>query len=438
MKDKDFQSYSLEQWLEHIQRQHWRTIDLTLDRVASVWERLGQPRPQTNIIVAGTNGKGSSIAMLHAILLNAGRRSGAYTSPHLVRFNERIRTVEGEVTDGEICQAFREIETARGEVPLTYFEYGTLCALLVFATKGVDVGLLEVGMGGRADAVNIVPGDLVLITSIGLDHQQWLGHDRESIAGEKAGIIKHGKPVVYSGRDIPDSLCSEAAKRGAPLLILGRDYGFDETGETFSWFQEDMPVPTEWQVIKGVSCPYPGHHQQDNLAGVIASLALTRDLVNVSPGDLVPGLAGTRLEGRCQVIPGNPEIILDVSHNADSARVLAGFLENRDCAGRTVGVTGALADKSVDQIYAPLSGIVDQWFLVSISGERGQSSEGLARKMEGLLESGDFTLCESPVSGFENAMQSAEPEDRIVIFGSFYLVGDIIAAIDNMEPAHNS
>lgn len=428
----DHRSFGLDQWLEHIQRQHFRSIDLRLDRIESVWERLGGEKPPLVITVAGTNGKGSSVAMLEAVLRRAGRRTGSYTSPHLVRYNERIR-IDGEPAGDEgIIEAFRRIEDARGGTGLTYFEYGTLCALLVFQQQSVDVALLETGMGGRLDAVNIIANDLALITSIGLDHQQWLGSDREQIGREKAGIIKPGARVVCTDPAPPTAIAEVAAERGALLLQSGQDYRVEADGQSGAcrWSSDDAAVPADWRRLRDLPVSLPGDWQVQNLGGVIAALALTADRSGVTPAHLADGLSAVSLAGRCQVLPGHPLTIIDVAHNEDSAAGLARFLDANPVAGVTHGVFGVLADKALENVLSELGDRIDHWHLAGIAGERGQSAESLAQKMLAWRPGLDFRRHEDAVAAFRGAREVADVADRIVAFGSFFIVGDIIAALE--------
>ena len=428
---QDLRSFSLDHWLEHIQSQHRRTIDLTLDRVRQVWETLGCPRPAFNIVVAGTNGKGSSISILESVFACTGKRTGAYTSPHLVRFNERIRVNQSEATDDEICEAFRTIEEARGGTPLTYFEYGTLCALWIFHRKNIEVGLLEVGMGGRLDAVNMVNSDLVLITSIGMDHEQWLGHDRETIGAEKAGVIRKNGIVVCSDPEIPDSIRTIASERNATLIAANADYGILRTGKTCSWEGHHSRFSGSWKRLENMHVPYPGEHQFSNLGGSLAVVAATADTVGTTRKDLRCGLRQARITARCQVIRENPCVVIDVAHNRDSAVQLSRFLKARHCRGRTVAVLGVLADKALDRIVSPLERLVDRWYLTTLPGDRGQTAENLGAQLDRVLDHPFWSAHGSPAEAYARAFREAGKGDRIVIFGSFHAVGDIMTTLGN-------
>ncbi len=428
----DYRAFDLDQWLDHIQRQHWRTIDLQLDRIDSVWRRLGAWRPPLVITVAGTNGKGSSVAMLEAVLRHAGRRTGSYTSPHLVRYNERV-CIDGQPAgDEELITAFRSVEEARGDIPLTYFEFGTLCALLVFAARQVDTAILETGMGGRLDAVNIIDNDLALITNVGLDHQQWLGNDRETIAVEKAGVIKPGARVVSAEPDPPAAIARMAGERGAQLLQAESDYSVsaEPGGRGYRWSSDHPAVPDDWRRLDDLPLPFEGDWQVRNLGGVVASLALTADLSGVTPAHLAPGLSQARLAGRCQVINDAPLTIIDVAHNADSARGLARFLDNHPVKGETHGVFGLLRDKALDSVLGDLVDEVDCWHLATVEGERGQKAVELLARMRSLNPEIRAMTYDNAVAAFRGARQAAALDDRIVAFGSFFVVGDIIGALE--------
>ncbi len=436
--------FDLKKWLEHIQNQHWRSIDLTLDRISRVWNNLEGECANFTLVVAGTNGKGSCVSMLDGVFQQSGKRTGSYTSPHLVRFNERIKIDGAEATDEELCQTFARIEQARAGIPLTYFEFGTLAALLVFQQHKVDITILEVGMGGRLDAVNMVDNDLVLMTSIGVDHEQWLGSDRESIAAEKAGVIKREGIVVCSDPNIPDSVLAISEQQNATVIAAERDYSIEqiatetENGGRLRWKSSHAEIPQDWRCIRSLVAPFNGNHQIANLGGVVAALALTSGKTGVTVADLTQGLSRARLTARCQVMADRsnhcPEVIVDVAHNRDSAIELARFLDGRECAGKTYAVIGVLADKALDQIIKPMMAQVDYWFLASLSGARGQTGEQLADQFKQLVKRPakhptkhpKWVVRRNPVDAYLAAMEQAKAEDRVVIFGSFYTVGDII------------
>ena len=428
----DFKGYSLDQWLHHIQNQHWRTIDLELDRIKAVWKKLGGKTTELVIAIAGTNGKGSSVAMIESVIRNAGLRTGSYTSPHLVRYNERICIDGTPVNDQLITDALFDIETAREEIPLTYFEFSTLCALMVFMEQDVDAVILETGMGGRLDAVNMIDNDIALITSIGLDHQQWLGSDREKIGAEKAGIIKPQRLAVCSDPKPPDTISKICHSVDAFLLQLGEDFEISENPEdgSLTWSSDHRLVPSEWRKVPGLKPPFYGPHQANNLAGVVATLALISERIGLSSGSLVSGLENINLPGRTQIVCDHPLIILDVAHNADSARQLAAFLEAHPVTGDTFAVTAILKDKALEHIFSWVIPHIDAWYLASLEGDRGQTASELAEKLSHLHPDMISFQFHSPVEAFSRARLAANKIDRIVVFGSFYTVGDIIESLE--------
>lgn len=431
----DFARYTLADWLAHIQTRHWRSIDLTLDRIARVWEKLGGRHSGLVITVAGTNGKGSCVAMLEAVLRDAGLKTGCYTSPHLVRYNERVR-INGRATDdAALCEAFVEIERARDGIPLTYFEFGTLCALMIFRRRRVGVSILEIGMGGRLDAVNLIANDIALITSIGIDHAQWLGANRETIAVEKAGIMKENALAVCADPAPPPDIARIAAERNCTLLQAGVDYQVEQAGEGIRWRSGHRAVAPQWQRVSELRPPLGGARQLNNLGGVVAVLALTGARTAATEKNLRDGLANTRLMARCQVIgagsDSKPEIVLDVAHNLDSATDLAAFLAGRKVGGKTHGVLGMLADKPVAEIVAAMAGVIDRWYLATLGGARGQTAEALKKQLAAAGNPSPATLHDSPVAACLWAMDEAKARDRVVIFGSFYTVGDIIAHFEH-------
>ncbi len=428
-----YQSYGLCEWMEHIQRQHWRTMDMTLERVSEVWRRLNVTVPGFKVAIAGTNGKGSTVAMLEAVALHGGNATGAYTSPHLIRFNERIRINGIEASDAEICAAFTKIEQARADIPLTYFEFGTLCALLLFQQHNVALCLMEVGLGGRLDAVNMIDNDMSIITQVGIDHASWLGNDRETIALEKSGIIRKNTVVVCSDADTPAAIIQTAQARAATLFALNRDFSYAVSAGEMTWIAEpplelSAAKLSEWNQIKGLRMPLRGEHQLNNLAGVISAVSQFPQSLNITTQTLKAGLSKVKLLGRCQIMDENPQVVLDVAHNPDSSAELSKFLQSNPVNGKTLGVFAALCDKDVDGITAPLQRCIDTWYLAGLDEDRGQSAEQLAGKLTANLHDKKPKLFETPLSAWSAAFKDANAADRIVIFGSFHTVGDILAA----------
>jgi dihydrofolate synthase / folylpolyglutamate synthase len=388
---------------------------------------FGQP-PFGVITVTGTNGKGSTVAMLDACLRGAGLRVGTYTSPHLVRYNERVRIDGRMATDDELCAAFERVDASRGQTKLTYFEFGTLAAFEILRNGEVDVAVLEVGMGGRLDAVNVLDPDVAIVTSIGIDHTSWLGPDRASIAREKAGIFRAGRPAVCGDPDPPATLIEAAQTLGAKLYLLGRDFQIEPMEHGWSYRLGD-------RVRAGL--PYPalrGEHQLHNAASALTALELLADRFSVTGSQIRQGLLAAEIPGRFQVLPGLPSVILDVAHNAQAAQTLSLNLKKQGGVGRTYAVFSMLADKAIADVARALVGQIDAWYVAPLTGPRGSSSAQVA---SGLADGG-VTV---PVRQFDDVLQAfaqaradARPPDRIVVFGSFYTVGDILAHL-KMAPA---
>lgn len=424
---------SLAQWVDYIQTLHPRIVDLSLERVAIVWARM---RPQTLppvIAVAGTNGKGSSVSMLESIYRRAGYSTGSFTSPHLVRFNERICLNNKPVSDHRLLAAFNKIEQIRGEVSLTFFEYNTLLALEIFCATGVEMMLLEVGMGGRLDAVNIVRNDLALITSIGLDHCAWLGHDRESIAVEKAGIIKNQGQVVIADPLAPENIARIAMQKQAKLVQAKQDYQLEPQADgdgrmIFRSAHEDL------RVFSGMLLPHAPAHQQHNMAGVIAATAMMKKELPVTAEQLKAGLEQQSLAGRLQLIEQAPMLLLDVSHNDASVMAMIDYIDTLQIPGRLHAVFGALADKRYEQAFELLKSRVSSWYLATLEGERGQTATALGKQLftDQQRESTqlDLRYFDHAQAAFASALASAEKHDLIVIFGSFHIVGAIITDLN--------
>lgn len=416
----------LADWLRHIQQVHFRSIDLALDRVRRVGHVLRLARPATVITVAGTNGKGSMVAFLEAMLIAAGRRVGTYTSPHLVRYNERVRIAGEPVTDAALCGAFGRVERARRAIPLTYFEFGTLAALDLFQRETLDVALLEVGMGGRLDAVNMVDSDVAVITSIGIDHVQWLGPDRERIGAEKAGVMRRDRWCVCGDRSPPASIAAAARARGARLYQLGRDFDFErQQNGCWSWWGrdgvafDDLPPPA-----------LPGDVQFANAAGALA--ALSRLAKPVPPAALYAGLGSAQLPGRLQSFGQAPQVILDVAHNPDAVAQLVALLTAQPVAGRTLAVFAMLRDKDIVQTVGQLAPLIDAWHVGGIVDERGADGASTAAMVTPLV-SVPVTPYATAADAFQGARLAAAAADRIVVFGSFHTVGDIIPLLSQDE-----
>jgi len=409
---------TLADWLDHQQRVHPRAIALGLDRVREVWRRLGAPAPAPVVVtIGGTNGKGSTVAFLEAMLAAAGKRVGAYTSPHLLRYNERVRVAGNDAGDAELIGAFERIEAVRAEIELTYFEYGTLAALWLFAQAGLDVAVLEVGLGGRLDAVNIVDADAAIVTTVDLDHQDWLGNDRGSIGREKAGIFRGGRPAIVGETDPPRSLVEHARHVGADLRVSGRDFAVERGGDTQRWrwrgdgIALDLPMPR-------LAAPC----QLDNAAAAIAALHALRGRLGWNEAAIRQGLVEARIGARLQRFGGAPELVVDVAHNPQAARVLAEWLGGAPAAGRALAVFGALGDKDVRGIVGALAGHVDEWLLAGLDRD---SPRGLdATALRALLPSGAMaraTAHADVAAALDAAFARAAAGDRVLAFGSFFV-----------------
>lgn len=412
---------SLGDWLTLQQSVHLRSIDMTLGRVAEVARRLGLDRPGFPCItVAGTNGKGSTVAHLASMLGTAGHRAGAYSSPHLVRYNERVIVDGIEVADATLVAAFEKIEAARGDVTLTFFEYGTLAALEVFRAARVDVAVLEVGLGGRLDAVNLVDADVAVLCSVGFDHRDWLGDTLDAIGHEKAGVFRGGHPAVLATPDLPQSVYAHAQSIGAQLLVAGRDYRY-EVGADGTWRYIGLAHACE-------RLPRPnlaGAMQYRNAAAALAALeALAARVPQLAAPDCAAAgsaLARVALPGRLQIVPREIEWLLDVAHNEEAARTLAASLATLPRRARTLAVLGMLGDKDVDAVVRALAPHVDEWILCTLPEDRGLDSQALQARSSAF---GPHVLHAPGVAaGMQLASERARPGDRVLVCGSFHTVG---------------
>jgi len=417
---------TLAEWLELQDAVHPRTIDLGLERVARVARTLGVDSPAFRVItVGGTNGKGSVAAHAEALLGAAGVRAGLFTSPHLIRYNERIRVAGAEVDDAELIGAFEQIEAARGATTLTFFEYNTLAALLIFARRGVGTAVLEVGLGGRLDATNLVAADVAVLASVGFDHRDWLGDTLEAIGTEKAGIFRAGRPAVLGTADMPASVYAAIAALGARALVAGRDFSWTVSRVRWSYQGPGLALADL------APSQLPGSIQYRNAATAltaVAALARAAPLPRALDAATVnAALAAVRLPGRLQVVPGPVEWILDIAHNEPAARVLAAHLEERPLlpGARTLAVVGVLADKDASGIGAALAPLIDEWIVCALPGARGGSAAQLAQRLA--VAPQRLQLADSVERGCEIARAAAHPGDRVVVFGSFHTVGPALA-----------
>jgi dihydrofolate synthase/folylpolyglutamate synthase len=414
---------TLADWLQFIGRQHPDAIALGLDRVREVLERMRVAIDCPVFTVAGTNGKGSVCAYLEAILRASGQRTGLYTSPHLLRYNERIRIDAREATDARLCESFEAVERARGEVPLTYFEFGTLGAFWLFAQERLDALVLEVGLGGRLDAVNVRDADCAVLTSVALDHTELLGATREAIGREKAGIFRAGRPAVVADPEPPATVLQEAQRIGAQPLLLGRDFGYRaQDGQWEYWGPAGKRAGLAHPALRGA-------RQLRNAAAALAALDALRERLPVAMQDVRRGFAEVSLPGRFQVLPGRPQVILDVSHNAEAARTLAENLGASGYARETIGVFGMLRDKDIAAVARALAPRITRWHVASLPGPRGASAAEVLRALAAAGIAQPSTPHDSAASAFAAARSEAREDDKIVAFGSFLTVAEVMQAL---------
>lgn len=412
---------TLEQWLDWQTTLHPKEIDLGLERVAGVWQRLEPDGLQSRVVtVAGTNGKGSSVALLESIYRQAGYRVGAYTSPHLVRYNERIRINGEEVSDQSLCQAFERVELARGQTVLTYFEFATLAALILFTEQPLDLVLLEVGLGGRLDAVNIIDADVALITAVDLDHTDWLGDSRQKIGLEKAGIMRTDHAVVIGDKTIPEAVLEYAHQLGAIPYLAGRDFTASLIDETW-----------EWQVKGGISIKLPqprfkGEGQLNNANAVLMVCTLLQSALPLDHSQLMKGVTQVSLLGRTQLIDGAPSLLLDVAHNPQSVQSLRDYLDMLNWPGEVYALFGLLKDKDAESIVEILQPLISGWYLVDLPGNRGQSAEQLAKVARRRGVDSAVACYHRFSSAIAAAKSEVKANDLIVVFGSFLIVGDAL------------
>jgi dihydrofolate synthase/folylpolyglutamate synthase len=408
---------TLAEWLTLQESVHPKTIDMGLARVSSVARTLGVDKPASRVItVGGTNGKGSTVAHLDALLRAAGASTGMFTSPHFIRYNERIRVGGTEVEDAELISAFERIDAARGSTTLTYFEYNALAALVIFAARRVDVAILEVGLGGRLDAVNLVDADVAVVCSIGFDHRDYLGDTLEQIGAEKAGIFRSGRPAVLSTQDLPASVNSAIESIGARAVIAERDFSW-QVERAGRWSYRGLRIALGDLPPSALG----GSIQYRNASAALVSIESLDAGYTLNEQTVSRALRDVRLAGRFQVVAGPVEWILDIAHNEPAARVFAEHVRERPIAGRTFAVVGILADKDAREIAAALEPLVDHWVLCSLPGPRGGSASDLAERL--LLPPGQVTLANSVEEGCEAARTATVAGDRIIVFGSVLTVG---------------
>ena len=411
---------SLDAWLARLERLHPSTIDLGLDRVRRVKDALGLVPDFPLIVVGGTNGKGSTSAYLAAILDAAGYKTGLYTSPHLLRYNERVRVAGREAGDAELIAAFERVDAARDDVSLTYFEFGTLGAMARFIDAGIDVAVLEVGLGGRLDAVNVFDADVAVVTSVDLDHMDYLGDSREKIGFEKAGIYRAGRPAICVDPAPPVSLLEHARRIGADLRCVDRDFSAQREDDHWTY----RSLGTGWTEL-----PLPamaGACQLRNASGALAALEAIQDRLPVDVAAIRRGLAATHVPGRFQYIAQAPAVILDVAHNPEAARALAATLRSQPVGGRTLAVVGMLADKDAAGVFASLRDEIDAWWTCTPASSRARDARALAAVLHGQVGEAPIHVQPDVVRALAEARSAAREDDRILVFGSFYTVAAVL------------
>jgi dihydrofolate synthase / folylpolyglutamate synthase len=421
---------NLTDWLERIERLHHRPIDLTLDRVREVCDRLAIRFDCPVFTVGGTNGKGSTCAMLDAILRAAGYRCGLYTSPHLLRFNERVCIDGAEVSDAALIEQFEAVEAARGEVSLTYFEFTTLAILRLLQLARLDAVVLEVGLGGRLDAVNLIDADCAIVTSVDLDHTDYLGPTREHIGFEKAHIYRAGRPAICADPQPPQSLLRVAGELGADLRRFGIDFNYSGDRQQWAWGGRRS---------RRAGLPYPalrGANQLLNASGVLAALEALADRLPVSQQAVRQGLLTVEIAGRFQVLPGRPTVLLDIAHNPHAAAVLAQNLDSMGFYPVTHAVFGMLRDKDIAASVAKLAERIDHWHLATLPGPRGTAADDLAAIVRSQQAAARIDCFDSPALAFTAARAAAGPDDRIAVFGSTLTVADVMRVLRSTHSTH--
>lgn len=420
---------TLPDWLAMLETRHSETqINMGLDRVQAVKARMQLAFTCPVIMVAGTNGKGSTCAMLESVLLRAGYKVGLYIKPHFLDFNERARVLGEMASDAQLVASFNAVEAVRGDTPLTYFEFTTLAILHLLSQANLDVAILEVGLGGRLDAVNVIDADVAIVTSVDIDHTDYLGDTREAIGFEKAGIFRPGKAAICSDPVPPQSLIDHAEAIGADLWLMGRDFNYSGDKQQWNYGGREQ---------RRNSLAYPslrGANQILNATAVLAALEVLRLKLPVGAQEVRTGLVTVELPGRFQVLPGRPSVILDVAHNPHAAAALNQNLGNMGFHPYTYAVFGSMHDKDIDGVLAAMSEHVDHWCLAGLPSPRAATASELAAKVQIMLEdkpdSSEHTVSifDDPAQAFANAMSRAGENDRIVVFGSFLTVAGVMKA----------
>ncbi len=418
---------TLAEWLSWQEKLHLSEIDLGLDRIRAVAEKLDILSPPFPIItVAGTNGKGSTVALFESILKAQTYKTGSYTSPHLIDYNERIKLNSINANDDVIIEAFEKIDAARGEISLTYFEFGTLAAMLIFIKQNVDVAILEVGLGGRLDASNLWDTSLAIITSIGIDHIDWLGDDKEIIAKEKSGIMRQGIPAICGDLDPPLSIAKEASRIGAQFYQINNDFSYQKNDD-HTW---------EWKGFgKSYSLDLPalaGEFQLNNASTVLAGLHILNRLLPPSQEHIKQGLKGVSLIGRLQTIHHQPEWIVDVAHNPHAAKQLAKYLQKKPITGKTIALFSILKDKDIDQVISIMNSQINEWHIVELKGSRRTKIDKLEKTISHHSNDNKVITHQNFLEAVKSIKTTSNFKDRVVAFGSFLVVSEVINACDQV------
>jgi dihydrofolate synthase/folylpolyglutamate synthase len=416
----------LHEWLELLERRHHKAIDLGLERVGEVWQRMGKPRPAERIfVVGGTNGKGSTVATLCSLLGALGYSHGNYTSPHIHRYNERVQINGVNVTDRQLIESFERVEAARGDTSLSYFEFGTLAAFDILSREQLDFAVMEIGLGGRLDAVNLLDADCSIITPIGLDHQEYLGNSLELIGREKAGIIRASRPLICGEADPPSSIVETAEASGAPLLRLGVDFNVKPVKQGMRFTAGDIELDLPAPVL-------PGMHQYRNAATALAALfQLLPDAVR-STEAIRKGIESVRLTGRLQQVASRPAVWVDVGHNLLGATVIADAIAAQIEAGhcrKMFCVLAMLADKDATAVATALRPVISAWHVAGLQGDRGQDGRFLAQRMTTVVDAGVMRVYETVADALDGALAEASEEDGVLVFGSFLTADQALESI---------
>jgi len=411
---------SLKDWLGYIESIHLSTIDLTLERIKVVVERLNLDISFSIITVGGTNGKGSTCAILESIYKEAGYKVGCYTSPHFLHFNERIKIQANPVSDDLICEAFTKIESIRKEISLTYFEYGTIAAMIIFADADLDIAILEVGLGGRLDAVNVFDSDCAIVTSIDLDHMDYLGHTREAIGFEKAGIYRANKIAICGDFDPPQSLIKYCESIHAELKMIGKDFAYEAHHDSF-----DFSIESSF-VMNIILPKLQGDFQLANASSALMAVKIMEDQLPLTETSIQQGIASALLPGRFQEVKINPSLILDVAHNPHAAKSLRDNLRTHSVSGKTIAVFSILRDKDILGVVAAVSLDIDAWYIAEIENERAANIDTICKAIQKVNPSAHIVTFKNIQEAYQFASNEVERNDRIIAFGSFYTVADIM------------